>query len=178
MVSETRKGGWIQTFTGGRIFPLDPREEEIDIRDIAHSLSLQCRYNGHVTNFYSVAEHSVMLSHMVSSSNALSALMHDASEAYLTDLPRPIKKYFVGYYDYENTLMNVIAIKYGFTWPMPMQVAEYDTRILNDEREQLMGKGEYEWDYYGEPLGVRIVGWEPERAEEEFIKRFKELTNA
>lgn len=181
---DVRVGGWIQTFTGRRIFPLDPRPDEIDIRDIAHSLSLQCRYNGHVNQFYSVAEHSVILSYEVDPVNALAALMHDASEAYLTDVPRPIKGSFIGYYEYENRLMSVIAKKYGFDWPTNDQVKDYDTRILNDEREQLMGKGEYEWDYYGEPLGITIEAWTPVLAEERFLDRFmdccnvNELTNA
>jgi uncharacterized protein len=175
---EVRKGGWIQTYTGGRIFPLDPRQDEIHIEDIAHSLALQCRYNGHVNDFYSVAEHSVLLSHAVDKDNALTALMHDASEAYLTDVPRPIKSSFVGYYGFEDRLMTLIALKYGFTWPMPIQVKEYDTRILNDERTQLMSEGEYAWDDYGKPLGVTIEKLRPEVAEQVFLDRFHELTNA
>lgn len=176
---EIRKGGWIQTYTGGRIFPLDPRLDEIHIEDIAHSLSLQCRYNGHVNRFYSVAEHSLYVSQAVAPANALSGLMHDASEAYLTDVPRPIKPSFTGYYGFEDKLMNMIAIKYGFTWPMPLEVKDCDNRILNDEKAQLLGKGEFEWeDDFGKALGITIKGLRPEIAEELFMDRFKELTNA
>lgn len=177
MSNEVRNGGWIQTFTGGRIFPLDPLPDEIHIEDIAHSLSLQCRYNGHVKKFYSVAEHSVIVSKNVDAGNELAGLMHDASEAYLTDVPRPIKPYFTGYYDFEEALMKVIADKYSFAWPMSPDVKTADNRILMDEKAQLLGKGEFEWtDDFGKPLGVAIESLSPEAAEQAFLDRFKELT--
>src|SRR5690606_29748913 len=87
----TRKGDWMQTFTGRRFWPLDPRPDEICIEDIAHALSMQCRYAGHCLSFYSVAEHSVLLSQHVAEPFRRWALLHDASEAYLVDVPRPIK---------------------------------------------------------------------------------------
>jgi len=170
-----RIGGWIQTYTGGKIYPLDARADEIDISDIAHSLSMQCRYNGHCETFYSVAEHCVLLSRLVDPENAFAALMHDASEAYLTDIPRPIKPGLLNYKEIENKLMNVIALKYGFTWPPPLQVTEYDMRILNDEREQNMWKSIHEWDDYGEKLGVELKFWSPEKAEQKFINAFIKL---
>jgi hypothetical protein len=171
-----RFGGWIQTYTGDRIYPLDPKPEEINIEDIAHSLSLQCRYNGHCERFYSVAEHSLLLSYLVEPEYALDALMHDASEAYLADIPRPIKPYLQGYYEHEASLMAKISEVFHFSWPMPDQVKEYDTRILNDERIQNMSEGKYEWDDYGEPLGVSLLFLSPNGAEKAFLERFFELT--
>lgn len=82
---------WIQTFLGKPFWPLSPRPEDIDIRDIAHALAMTCRFTGHSQKFYSVAEHSVRVSRIVPAQFALHGLLHDASEAYLCDLSRPIK---------------------------------------------------------------------------------------
>jgi hypothetical protein len=77
----SRRGDWMQTFTGRRFWPLDPRGEDVLIEDIAHALSLLTRYGGHCTRFYSVAEHSVLLARAATPENALWLLLHDASEA-------------------------------------------------------------------------------------------------
>lgn len=86
-----RKGDWIQTYTGRQFWPLDPKPEEVCIEDIAHALSQQCRYAGHTIRFYSVAQHSVEIALRVPRAAALWGLLHDAAEAYLVDLPRPVK---------------------------------------------------------------------------------------
>jgi hypothetical protein len=91
------RGGWMQTFTGRQFFPMDPRPEEVDPTDIAHALSLLCRYNGHVDRFYSVAEHCVHLSYVVPPEHALWALLHDATEAYVGDMISPLKIHMPGY---------------------------------------------------------------------------------
>ena len=88
-----RVGDWIQTMSGVIFYPLDPRPEEIRIEDIAHALSHQCRFAGHCREFYSVAEHSVRVSRELPQEFMLWGLLHDASEAYLVDLPRPIKRW-------------------------------------------------------------------------------------
>lgn len=168
--------GWIQTYTGKSFYPLEPQQSKIDIVDIAHSLSMQCRYNGHVTRFYSVAEHSVILSKTVSSENALWALLHDASEAYLTDVPRPIKHLLGTYAETEKRLERVIFDHFGLNGDMPAQVKEYDHRILSDERSELMVACETEWSDMLPPLGLRIVGLSPTDARREFLNRYSELT--
>ena len=86
MTSE-RIGDWIQTYTGRQFWPLDPRVDEIHIEDIAHSLSMRCCYGGHLTDFYSVAEHSVLVSLHVPQEFALWGLLHDAAEAPHRHLP-------------------------------------------------------------------------------------------
>ena len=83
--------GFIGTFSGLRFWPLDPNPEKILIADIAHALAHQCRFGGHASKFYSVAEHSVHVSKLCLPEHALWGLLHDASEAYLVDLPRPLK---------------------------------------------------------------------------------------
>src|ERR1051326_3663293 len=88
----SRVGDWMRTYTGVRFYPSDPRPDEIFIQDIAHSLSNMCRFAGHVKEFYSVAEHSVRVSLACHPDDALWGLLHDASEAYVVDMPRPIKR--------------------------------------------------------------------------------------
>lgn len=171
-----RYGDWIQTYTGKQFFPLDARPEEIDIVDIAHALSMSCRYTGHCTHFYSVAEHSVRVSLFVPEELALEALLHDASEAYLTDIPRPIKPFLPQYKEFEANLENIIAQKFGTGFPMDPRVKEVDTRILADERKQLMAPCAVDWDL-PEPLGiVDVMGWSPEQSKIYFLDRFYELT--
>lgn len=170
-----RKGDWIQTFTGKAFYPLDARPEEIDIRDIAHALSMQCRYGGHTRFFYSVAEHCLHLSYMVPPDVALEALMHDAAEAYLVDVPRPVKKALLEYRTIEAGLERVIASALGLRYPWPDIVMDHDTRILTDERRQIMRDPPIPWSSDTEPLGVRIYGFAPQRAESEFLRRYEQL---
>ena len=77
---------FVSTFSGGRFHPLKPRIEEVRIEDIAHALSLKCRYSGQCARFYSVAEHSVLVAALVEPRWQPAALLHDAGEAYLADL--------------------------------------------------------------------------------------------
>lgn len=170
-----RVGDWIQTFTGRQFWPLDPRADEIDIADIAHSLSLQCRYNGHCKFFYSVAEHSVHVCMAASDPHKLTALLHDATEAYLCDLPRPVKHSVVGYKEAEAVVERAISERFGTLCPLPEEVHELDVRIALDEREQIMGPLPAPWSgpfASAKPLGVRIRCLEPIRAEAAFLAAF------
>src|SRR5690606_4110631 len=101
--------GMIRTFTGIYVDVFDPTPEMICIEDIAHALAHQCRFAGHVKRFYSVAQHSVMCSRMVDRLYQMEALLHDASEAYLLDIPKPIKEKIVGYKEMEDRMMGLIA---------------------------------------------------------------------
>lgn len=174
---KARQGDWFQTYTGKRFYILDPRPEDIDIRDIAHSLAMKCRYGGHVSYFYSVAEHSVLLSHLVPSPLAFMALMHDAEETYTGDIMRPIKESIGdGWRSIEARLNTVISEVFGLSddadkWAM---VKEYDSRILTDERDVLQqpvlpGKN------YGDKLGVTINCLPWQEAERVFLDRFEVL---
>src|SRR5688572_25823546 len=113
---ETRKGDWMQTFTGRKFWPVDPRSNEIFIEDIAHSLSMMCRFLGHCSKFYSVAEHCVRASWWVADRRGsyldqLAALLHDAGEAYVVDVPRPIKPYLSNYKELEHNIDECIEVK-------------------------------------------------------------------
>ncbi|MDI1288693.1 MAG: hypothetical protein PSX37_01920 [bacterium] len=87
-----RIGDWMNTFTGQKFYPLDPRADEVHAPDIAKALSQICRYGGHTSQHYSVAEHCVLMSLAVAPEHALFALLHDATEAYVGDMVRPLKQ--------------------------------------------------------------------------------------
>lgn len=169
-----RTGSWMQTFTGRQFWPLDPRPEEIVIEDIAHALSMQCRYAGHCVKFYSVAEHCVLLADHVAPPFKLWALLHDASEAYLADIIRPIKNDIANYRALEARLMLAVCERFGLHPTMPAAVAEADDRIIGDERANL-SLCKVEWTDPPKPLGVRLRNWSPDEAERKFLNAFREL---
>lgn len=172
------RGHFMQTYTGRQFYPLDPRAEDIDILDIAHSLSMQCRYNGHVQAFMSVAEHCVLMSGLVSKENALWALLHDATEAYVGDMIRPLKLHMPEYRAIEDKIMLAIAKRFGIADQMPEEVHEADSRILLDERAALLGEPAGDWGLSGlEPFDVEIQAWSPIEAEAKYMTRYLELTS-
>lgn len=176
-----RTGGWIQTYTGRQFWPLDPNVEDVDIVDIAHSLSMTCRYGGHVHQFYSVAEHCVLMSKAVAPEYATQAFMHDAGEAYLVDVPRPIKGNIPGFRDMENLILAVIFHKYDvLPWSMEELLApavkDADTRILLTERKVLLPNTRYPWEIeHLTPLPVTVTGWPPVIAKRRYLERATEL---
>ncbi|WIG52505.1 MAG: hypothetical protein OJF48_003424 [Afipia sp.] len=178
-----RVGDWMQTYTGRQYWPADPRASEVDIQDIAAALSKQTRYGGHCIWFYCVAEHCVLIARRLAELGhprdvCFAALMHDASEAYLVDVPRPIKGRLGGYAEIENLNMLAIAERYGFLWPMPAIVKEADSRILLDEQAQNMALPPADWNVAGPPLGVRLKFWSPTIAAREFVSAFVDFGGA
>ena len=124
----------IRTFTGRYINVFEPTLDMIDIEDIAHGLSHTCRWGGHVQKFYSVAEHSVHCCDLILDKNQVfEALMHDASEAYLLDIPKPIKNRLTEYKIIEDNLMKVISEKFGFNYPLSQEVKDVDNLLLQME---------------------------------------------
>ena len=115
---------WIQTYKGGQFWPLDPRPQDVDIEDIAHALSMQCRFAGHVKHFYSVAQHSVLVARHVPQEYRVYALLHDAAEAYLFDCPKPIRHKIVAYsaednlplHECEDAILYAIFDRYGIPY--------------------------------------------------------------
>lgn len=173
----TAPDAWIQTYTGKRFWPLAPRAEDVDIRDIAHALSMKCRYGGHSAQFYSVAEHSV---HIYRRVRTIEALLHDAAEAYspFGDVPRPIKPHVPWVAEIEDRLDAAIAVRFGLTLPWSADIKEADHRIIADEKAVLMTAGGHEWSGYDEPLGVSIRMWPPFYAEKMFLQAFAEAGGA
>lgn len=173
----TKTTDWMQLISGAPFWPLEPDIERIEIEDIAHALSMQCRFAGHVTRFYSVAEHCVHVSHAVPLEDALWGLLHDAAEAYLVDLPRPVKPFLHGYRDAETRLLRAVAARFGLAPEMPQSVHEADNRILMNERDALLASSHIPWGWNAQPLpDVVIQGWEPGAAKAHFLHYFYELT--
>lgn len=168
-----RTGDWMQTASGRQFWPLDPRADEIHIEDIAAALSKLCRYGGHCKRFYSVAEHCVLMAHTAPDGLHLAALMHDASEAYLSDVIRPIKRHLQQYVEIEAALERVITRRFCLKWPMPAEVKELDERIIADEQAQVMAPPPVPWREREPALGVTIQFWTPEKAEFEFLAAFR-----
>ena len=175
---------WMQT---GSNQQLDFAAEEwivLPIDLIARSLANTCRYNGQCSRFYSVAEHSVHISHMVPQDLALAGLLHDASEVYVGDMPPMLKRYLAGvtgisFKDIEHKATQAVARGYGLTLEQlenPL-IKEFDRRILTDETQLLMPPHEY-WQHYRmayQPTGVQLECWTPEEANRRFLARFAEL---
>ena len=166
---------WIQTFTGLRVDPLAPDADALALADIAHALSLLCRFNGHCRVFYSVAEHSVRVARALPREHAPWGLLHDASEAYLADIPRPLKRRLPDYEAAEERFMRVVATRFGLPWPMPAAVHEADTRLLATEARDLMGADPRAWGLAVEPLSGAIAPWSPAEAEAAFLALWAEL---
>lgn len=173
---ETRGGNWMQTYSGQMFWPVDPSADEVRIEDIAHALSLTCRYAGHCERFYSVAEHSVLVSWVVPREDALAGLLHDATEAYCADVVRPLKPYLAGYKEIEDRIWHAIAVRFGLPLDLPPSVKLADNAVLLAEQRQIMKAPPAAWSIPGKPADVTVIGFAPEEAKLRFLARFEELT--
>lgn len=175
-----RIGDWMQTACGNQFWPLDPRPEEVDIGDIAHALSMLCRFGGHCTHFYSVAQHSVHVSELVAPEHRLWALLHDAAEAYLGDVVRPLKTSFtmagIDFYKLaEKAVMIAVCEKFGLPSAEPLEVKYADQVMLATERRDLMVK-KHPWMELPAPLLDAIVPQTSEEAKAQFMSAFRLYT--
>ena len=180
---------WIQTYTGRKFHPLTPRASEVDLRDIAHALSLKCRFGGHCRTFYSVAEHSVRVARLLEPKGrdlAIWGLMHDAGEAYLADVGRPIKPFLqlraedggegVKTFDaIEDEVLAAVAEALGFPRIDYEAVREADNVLLATEARDLMSKPPEAWNLGVEPLALKIVPWKARDAEKMFLGTWNQL---
>lgn len=167
--------GWIRTFTGKKFWPLEPNACDVSLVDIAHALSLICRYTGHVKQFYSVAEHCVRVSWACDPDDALWGLLHDAAEAYVCDLARPVKHQpeLEAYRRAENAVQLAITTFFAMDPIEPPSVKAADRLLLGTELRDLMNGGD--WRGFEVLPGV-ITPWAPADAERAFLARFAELT--
>lgn len=181
MIPPRKDNEYIRTFSGKKVWPLNPRVSDIDIKDILHALPNICRFTGHTREFYSVAQHSclmylAMAGSMYDDMERKWALLHDASEAYLCDIARPVKQHLAEYKEYEDRLMKVIAKAFNLEWPMPDSVKYFDNVLLATERRDLMnGPVKILGDYDTTPLEQVIVPHPPKTA---WIMFHKCLTEA
>jgi len=171
---------WIQTFSGIAFDYNSITLDSIQLIDIAHALSNFCRFNGHCRSHYSVAQHSVICSYQ-SHERLIQqcCLMHDAAEAYLGDMVRPLKNLpdLKPYWDRERDLERLIARKFGLPFPMPEIVREIDMRVLATEAQQLFGKPPMPWSVPDAYPNLVIKPQPPGLAEASFLERFHELLN-
>jgi len=174
--------GWLQTFTSRRVFPYDPSVEEIAVEDIAHALSLTNRFAGHTRLGYSVAQHSYLVAEHCPLLYRLLGLLHDAAEAYIGDLPAPIKNdsSMGNYRLLEAHLLSVIYKAFGvdasghIARGMPPDVAFADARMLATEARDLLGPPPEPWLWLPEPYPEVIVPVSAAEAEREFLRHFVE----
>jgi uncharacterized protein len=169
---------WIQTHSGRRFNPIKPNPDAIVIQDIAHSLAMQCRFSGHCKDFYSVAQHSVLVSYICDHKDALWGLLHDATEAYLVDVPRPLKRSgkLQGYIEIEAVMQEAVCRRFGLPLIEPPSVKIADTKLLATEARDLMSPLHANWQQPVDPLPFKIEGWEHQKAKDMFMQRFFELT--
>lgn len=181
---EQRRGPFQVNASGGRWWPLDPRPEDFSIEDIAHHLAMICRYGGATRYFYSVAEHSVLVSRHVPPHLALHGLLHDMAEAVVGDTIRPIKTLpeWEAVRRVEHQNFRALCQRFSLEWSQEIEdvVSDVDHRLVIDECLTLIPFGE---DYLrlkgydlSKALGADIVGYSPERAEVAFLLRWHELT--
>lgn len=184
---------WIQTFTGRQFWPLNPKAEDVYLMDIAHALSLKCRFNGHCRQFYSVAEHSVRVMRDVARRQIVDgcgdeyrnhtlalALMHDASEAYLPDVARPIKhcRQLLGLLEADCRLSLEIlkAFRLRVDHEALAVIHKSDARLLATEARDLMAwPRPAEWADLPAPLPEIIQPWPPDYAKAVFVEEAVKL---
>lgn len=156
---------------------LAPDESEFTILDIAHALSNLCRFNGHTREFYSVAQHSVLVSQILPVDDQLPGLLHDAAEALVGDMVRPFKNILPDYRAIEKSVEAAVLKRFGIS-SIPASVTHADLILLATERRDLLPQDDRQWGLLDgiTPLDARIEPWTPIRAEFEFLNRYSFLT--
>jgi uncharacterized protein len=176
-------GPYLQTVSGRWVNPFDPDPAQFDAGDIARALANQCRFGGHSRVFYSVAQHCVIVSRVVEErggdvEDVFAALMHDAGEAYLGDMPHPLKHRSAlgaAFRDAEARLEAAIRKRFKIKANVPA-VKSVDRALLATERRAFSAEAWHWPELDGvEPLGIELTAWSPDRAADEFAKRYAEL---
>lgn len=175
---KTIKGPTIMLHSGEYFDILDPRSSRLDIQDIAHGLSNVCRFAGQCADFYSVAQHSVLVSYNVPPEHAFAGLMHDAAEAMIGDVSKPLKVLLPEYQRIEHDIEQAIFERYGLPAKLPSCVKQADLALLRTEQRDLMHADRDVWTYAegAQALPVKIVEVPPRAAKNMFLGRFYQLT--
>lgn len=175
---------YIETYSGDRFYFLKPETQLFKIEDIAHALSMTCRFTGHCKEFYSVAEHSWHVARMLDGCPIeiqLAGLMHDASEAYLTDISSPMKSHLPDYKIMEDKLLEALFAQFGLEYPMHPAIKQADTAMLSTEAHYMLTTGGNTWDMWKSvrrpaPNALyRPINMPPPQAKQLFLDKFKEL---
>jgi hypothetical protein len=180
-VEQQRTGMWMLTASGRLFWPLDPRASEIEIDDIAHHLANTGRWNGGCRVFYSVAQHSLEVANLLQAQGqphhvVLWGLLHDAAEAYVSDLATPLKRSLPGYASIEKRVLDEVAKRFHLPFQMPAEVKHADAVLLATELRDLMPASPEPWPTpLPEPLNRELVPRAPEAAREQFLACFNWL---
>ena len=162
---------YISTFKGNRFYPAEPRIDGIDMEDIAHGLAYQCRFNGQTRAFYSVAQHSLMVAALVPPALHKAALLHDAAEAYLGDMVKPLKLLVPDFNRIEAAVTELIAAAFGVDFSDYAQIKQADLVALATEKRDLMPNSTEPWSYLAgiAPLAQPIEPLGPQQAKDAFL---------
>lgn len=177
---------WISLLSGATFNYNKPEESNVTLEDIASALGNVCRFSGHLPRFYSVAQHLVNTSYIVSPENAFTALMHDTAEAFTNDLPTPLKWALPIFKELEVKIESAMGAKFGFQYPYPAEVKEADTIMLMLEKYHVKQCDQY-WPGYSDDYPrtsvekylpvVDLTSWRPSIARNKFLARYEELTS-
>lgn len=170
------KGPTIMLASGRRFDLLDPLASEFDIEDIAHGLANVCRYAGQCRAFYSVAEHSLLVSETVKQ-YAFESLLHDSAEAFIGDITRPLKRLLPDYREIEERIEDAVAERFGLDRGAKAIIKEADLRVLAAEQEQVMAPGCADWakDAGIDPAPIIVRSLSPVDARAAFLRRYEDL---
>jgi len=168
---------YVSTFSGNRFYPLEPRIDVVAIEDIAHGLAYQCRFNGQTREFYSVAQHSLIVASLVPTDLRLAALLHDAAEAYLGDMVKPLKVLLPQFADLEDKVTAIIAAAFAVDFSDYGPIKRADLIALATEKRDLMPHSVERWAYLDDirPLAQPIVAMSPSQAKQAFLAQFARL---
>lgn len=174
---------WIETRSGKRVSVENPLPEQFDIKDIAYALSNTCRFNGHCSGFYSVAEHSVVVALRLPPELRLAGLLHDATEAYLGDIPSPIKQFLPDYKAIEDRFEEALERAFGLDdFPDRAAVKQADLDALYTEAHFLIPSQGKDWTFFQGPQKFEVnyrlkpVCLPPAEAFKLFMGMFYDLT--
>lgn len=171
-------GPSVRLMSGAWFDFLDPDSSAFTIEDIAHGLANTCRYSGQCRRFYSVAEHCLHVSDLATE-YPLEALMHDASEAFIGDVTRPLKQLLPEYKRIEARVERAIFSRFGISYPLPAGVKAADLRVLAAEQRQIMPVGTDCWaEEEGiPPAPMKVAYLTPEASKAAFLDRYYRLSN-
>lgn len=180
--------GWIELVNGTQFYFGAPEDHMIHVEEVAHALSMLCRFNGHTKRFYTVAEHACLMSDWVMAQDwatplhGLTALHHDDAEYIIGDMARPVKMKVPQFKALETVLDGAIALRFGTEYPFPPWLKAIDKRILVDERRGTINPSSNNWGIDDlVPLSVKfwwMLGRFPWVVKHRYLRRHRRLMAA